>query len=100
MSARPNGKTNPYPRKRYRGHLSYRHRDTAALLLGRPLKPEEVVHHKNGDRGDYHPDNLGVFSSTAAHARYHHYVAREASGVQHLFSLEEWLAAHGEKVVR
>ncbi len=90
---------NPYPRKRYRGRLSYRHRDMAALLLGRPLAPGEVVHHKSGDKQDHHPDNLGVFSSAGAHTRYHHYVTREASGVQHLFSLEEWLAAHGEKVV-
>ncbi len=58
------------------------------------------MHHKSGDKQDHHPDNLDVFSSAGAHTRYHHYVAREESGVLHLFSLEEWLVAHGEKLVR
>ena len=102
MSAK---KGNRYPRTnrkdpatgRYR--TTYRHRDMASLVLGRPLKPGEVVHHENDDKSDWHPDNLRVFSSNGAHSRYHHYLKREASGVGHLFSLEAWLAAHGEEIL-
>ena len=34
-------------------------------------KPGEIVHHRNGQRGDNRPANLQVFASNAQHARYH-----------------------------
>lgn len=43
----------------------------AELKLGRPLTPEEVVHHDDEDPGNDHPDNLVVFATQAEHVAYH-----------------------------
>lgn len=47
------------------------HRWAAKKKLGRDLYPGEVVHHKNRDKLDNHPDNLHVFPNQAAHDRAH-----------------------------
>ena len=39
--------------------------------LGRYLQPNEVVHHKDGNRLNNHPDNLMVFCNQESHARFH-----------------------------
>ena len=64
--------------------------------MGRVLEPGETVHHDNGDREDFHPDNLIVFSSHRAHMLYENYLIREQEGVCHLYSIEEWLEMFGE----
>ena len=47
------------------------HRVVAELMLGRPLKPKEVVHHIDGDKRNNDPKNLMVFENQAAHAKWH-----------------------------
>lgn len=47
------------------------HRVAAEEVLGRPLRPGEVVHHIDGNKRNNNPDNLMVFPSQAEHARWH-----------------------------
>ena len=49
----------------------HEHRVVAEQMLGRPLKPGEVVHHIDENKRNNNPKNLMVFSSQAEHAAFH-----------------------------
>ena len=56
---------------RYKTKTFLVHRLTVEAKLGRSLLPGEVVHHKNHDSQDNHPDNLELCSSRYVHAQHH-----------------------------
>jgi len=57
------------------------HRVVAEMMLGRELFPDEVVHHKNGDKTDNRPENIEVMTR-GQHASLHmrEYWARRRKG--------------------
>jgi HNH endonuclease len=55
-----------HPAADRRGYVR-EHRLVAEQALGRLLKPDEVVHHKNDDPSDNRPENLMVYETNAQH---------------------------------
>ena len=52
-----------------RGRIA-EHRYMMEQMIGRRLTQEEVVHHKDKNTGNNHPDNLQLFPSNAEHLRF------------------------------
>lgn len=58
----------PSTLKRFK--YAYEHHVVAMSMLGRPLLPGEVVHHRNGNRADNRPENLEI-TTRSEHAVVH-----------------------------
>ncbi len=52
------------------------HRLVAERKLGRYLCPEEVAHHKDGNKQNNRPDNIEVFKGQRDHTLHHHKIRR------------------------
>lgn len=59
-----------HPNAQNNGYV-YEHRLVAQEKLGRPLREDEHVHHKNGDKTDNRPENLEVIGRTEHRATHH-----------------------------
>lgn len=67
------------------GQTGLRHRRVAQEMLGRPLLPGEVVHHRDGNSLNNQPENLLVLPSQRHHAHLEFRLRRERSGQPSLF---------------
>jgi hypothetical protein len=63
---------------RVEGRAVYEHRHAMELHIGRPLGPNEVVHHKDGDRLNNAIENLELMDGRAMHALTHTSTFRDA----------------------
>lgn len=73
MGGRPFNPDRPGARKliRINGKDKYIYKVIAEVLIGRPLRKGEVVHHKDEDHHNNDPDNLEVITQSA-HIKLHH----------------------------
>jgi hypothetical protein len=68
----PEGYVHLWERDRARkggGYYRLEHRVLMEKILGRPFRPGETVHHKNGDRQDNRPENLELWQQAPGHPR-------------------------------
>ncbi|WP_045235088.1 HNH endonuclease signature motif containing protein [Deinococcus pimensis] len=75
------------------------HRLVAERMLGRPLRPGEVVHHVDGDKRNNNPENLRVLQSQQRHMVLEHLERRMAKGQLPLFEVGTLVEERGEEEV-
>lgn len=81
-----------HPDADVRGYVP-QHRLVMESMVGRRLRPEEIVHHKNHARTDNRPENLELFSSNLEHVRHHGLERRmnRIAGLDFLNLFTAWL---------
>lgn len=62
---------NPMHHRASGNGMVYKHIVVAEEVLGRPLNTGETVHHIDRNKKNNNPDNILVFCSNSAHARFH-----------------------------
>lgn len=56
-----------HPNRRKHTNYVFEHRLVMEKMIGRYLKPTEVVHHKDGNKQNNSPENLQLFSENSEH---------------------------------
>lgn len=87
-----------HPRANYLGYC-WEHRLVMEEVLGRYLKPSEVVHHKDEKRSNNHPSNLAVFESNAKHLRYE-LNGKTPNWTPHTLAMQKQWLAQGRETLR
>lgn len=59
----------------------HEHRSVMEWMLGRFLRPGEVVHHIDGNKRNNSPENLLLFPSQSAHAAYHWWLKKRGDAL-------------------
>lgn len=79
-----------------RGYV-FQHRLVMERMLGRRLKPEERVHHRNHVKTDNRPENLELFAGDREHAEHHALEQRvnRLAGVAALCTFGAWISGDG-----
>jgi endogenous inhibitor of DNA gyrase (YacG/DUF329 family) len=67
-----------HPRAGTNGYV-LEHILVAEEMLGRPLAPGEVVHHRDGNKANNDPTNLKVYASNRAHMKAEHWGVSRAA---------------------
>lgn len=70
--ATPHKRSSGYVYTSINGRTTPQHRIVMEEMIGRPLKPEEVVHHIDRDRSNNDPENLILIPSQKDHNRLHY----------------------------
>lgn len=86
LAAISGSKRYKFKRDRRTGRRRRLHRLVTEEMLGRPLLPGEVVHHRDGDSTNNARENLLVLPSQRLHAHLEWQLRRERSGQPPLLS--------------